>query len=225
MDAINGRRSDGASQGESGVQDVIPDSQGSESPRQGGFSNAFRVMEIVPSSQDSSDQSTRNGEDIDNQSHEFPRDIDNQSYNEFPRNGEDAAREPIDDQSHNEFPQTFIYRSVVVLQISLRCLGVAGRELEHTERRAVGHRAITSVRALLSYIRGGLQRPVEEYEAWERDIGGGDLIRHSMAAVWQIGMAIGVACRRADEVECRLVEVRIMRVFDDVFRELRVAFE
>lgn len=81
-------------------------------------------------------------------------------------------REARDDRSYGNLAESFIPISV---QITLRCVGMAGRELEDAERQGVGNQVIVSVRTLLSHIRSGLQRPIREHEAWERDVGGGGM--------------------------------------------------
>ncbi|KFY76034.1 hypothetical protein V498_09784 [Pseudogymnoascus sp. VKM F-4517 (FW-2822)] len=196
----NGRNADSTARRDFRIHGVVQDSEGSRSEHEEGS------VDMVPDSQDSSGQPNQTREHRDTSGN--------------PTRNSDRL---IDDESYHQFPETLIYRSLIALQITLRSLRVAGGELERTERRAVGHRAIMSARALLSYIRGGLQRPIEETDAREREIGGGDIIRHLMTAAWEIG--IGIACRQVEEVECRVVYMRVERVIDDVFRDLRGSFE
>ncbi|OAF54297.1 hypothetical protein VC83_09348 [Pseudogymnoascus destructans] len=76
---------------------------------------------------------------------------------------------------------------------------MAGRELDDAER---------------------LERPVRDNEVWEREVGGCDLIRHSVAAAWRIGMA-EAAGRQVEDVECPVVVMRLERAFDEAFMLLR----
>lgn len=46
-----------------------------------------------------------------------------------------------------------------------------------------------------------------------------------VAAVWQIAMGMEAAGRRVEVVECRLVDIRVERAFEEVFRLLRDSFE
>lgn len=147
------------SQDASTARDEVPNSE------DGADDNAFI------GSHNSQDRPTRNGEGG-----------SGDGYLTHSQQEEVARQRETDDQICGTFVIMFIYRSIISLQGIIRCIGMAGGELDDTERHAVGDRVITSTRALRGYIRGGLVRPVGDNEVWEREVGGGDLIRHLMAA-------------------------------------------